>query len=184
MSRLFTALLSVALALSPAFAQDPPKVDPPKPAVPAQPAATTVTITVMPLAVKNGAFQSQVTEMVPVTEKVTVTEIANGRPVTRTVDVTTYKVVMKTIETKLKDLKATGSDGKAIPGDELEKKLKDGGTLVMHVGKLDAEARKVFKDGTVFVEQAAPPPGFGPMPAPGGPGGVAPAVLPPPPVKK
>ncbi len=164
MLRLFAALLFTAAV---AVADEPPKkpVDPPKPAEPVK-AAPTAAVTLKTLAVKDGMVVS--TQPVTVTEFVVVQEVrvVNGQNVTVARQVPVTKTMMQETKSKLKDMKATGTDGKDIAGDDLEKKLKDGGTVVMHTGKLGDEFRKLFKDGTVFVEQVPPelkpaPPGTG-----------------------
>jgi hypothetical protein len=159
MLRLFTALLSVTLALSPAFAQDPTKVDPAKsgtdkPAEPAKPTPV-ASVTLMTLAVKDGMFTRTQTVPTQVAEQVPVSTRVNGRNVTTFQTVVTTRMVVQEVKTSLKDIRATGIDGKEVAGEEVEKRLKDGGTVVMYTGTLDPEMRKVFKDGTLFIDHAA-----------------------------
>lgn len=186
---MFRTLACVLLIASVAVAQEPPKplppappgglpappVQPPRPpefpgppAMPAMPGGMML-LNVVKVKVKDGGLVQQETVMVPVQETVTVTEVVNGQQVTKEVAVT--KVVTKTMErtTKLKDLKASGADGKAISADDLEKKLKDGSTVVMVMGKLSDDQRKVFKDDTIFIEQGPPVPPGPPGGLPGGP---------------
>lgn len=183
---MFRTLAAVLLIACVAVAQDPP----PKPILPAPPVAPPkppgppdlpapppmpggmMTVSVVKVKVKDGGLVQQVTEMVPVQETVKVTEFVNGQPVIKDVAVTKY--MMQTVEkvTKLKDVKATGTDGKAITGDDLEKKLKDGTSVVMTFGKLTDDQRKVFKDDTIFMEQFPGGRPGGPGGLPGGPGGL------------
>jgi hypothetical protein len=176
---MFRTLACVLLTACVATAQAPPVAPPPPapptpppvfvPAPPAPPAPPAVTATpampggmmmlnVVKVKVKDGGLVSQHSVMVPVQETVKVTEVVNGESVSR--DVTVTKYVTQTVETvtKLKDVKASGTDGKAIDADDLEKKLKDGTMVVMIFGKLGDDQRKVFKDDTIFLEQVPPTP--------------------------
>jgi hypothetical protein len=158
MLRLFAALLFAAAITCPAFA-DEPKTDPAKSGTekPAEPAKITpsATVTLMTLVVKDGAVSRTQAVPVQVAEQVPVTTNVNGRNVTTFQTVTVTRMVVQEVKTPLKDIKATGVDGKDIAGEELEKRMKDGGTVVMYTGTLDPELRKVFKDGTAFIDQAA-----------------------------
>jgi hypothetical protein len=86
-----------------------------------------------------------------VTRMVNVTDAGGGTktiPVTETVTTVTAR--------GLKMLRASGPDGKEISHADLKSKLGDGGPVVFLTGPLDAEWRKKFKAGTVFVEYVAP----------------------------
>ena len=145
--RLLVAAFAVAFAL-PAVAADPP----PAPALP------TATVTVTAVTVMDGAFH--VTQYLSAAvQKQGTRKVKKGDEVVDEV-YTFTEIVMTPVTTayKLKDVKATGTDGKALPADDLEKKLKDSGAVVMHVGPLSDAVRKVFKDGTVFIDQTPTPP--------------------------
>lgn len=173
-------LLAVLLAASVAAAQPTPPpvppvpappVAPPRPELPAPPVMPggMMMINVAKVKVKDGGIVAQETVMVPVTKLVEVEAEENGKKVKKQVPVTEMRTETRERVTKLKDVKASGADGKAIEGDDLEKKLKDGGLVVMTFGKLTEEQRKVFKDDTVFVEQTPPAPPAPPGGLPGGP---------------
>lgn len=144
--RRLLAVLAFALAL-PALAADPPKgLD------------TRATVTIVHATIQDGKIQ--VTDYVArqVQEQVTVNEKQGDKvvPVTKTVTRTVMTPVTSSLA--VKDVKVTGTDGKAIPAADLEKKLKDGGPVVLVAGPLGEDTRKVFKDGTVFIDQSAPQP--------------------------
>jgi hypothetical protein len=139
MHRLLAALLGIALAL-PALAAD---------------ATASIKITVVNATVRDGKMV--VTHYVneQVAKPVTVKEKVGDKVVTVT------KTVVETVRTPvttaflLKEVKATGTDGKTIPAADLEQKLKDGGPVVMTSGPIGEDTRKVFKDGTVFIDESA-----------------------------
>jgi hypothetical protein len=86
-----------------------------------------------------------------VTRTVVVTDQDGGTktiPVTETHTTTTAR--------DLKMLRATDADGKEIPAADLKARLKDGGLVAFLSGPLDADWRKKFKSGVVFVEYAPP----------------------------
>lgn len=140
---MFRASALLLLAASVAVAADPEK------APPAVVELTTVTV-------KDGAITRDVTVYTTQTVEVPVEQVVNGQKVTTTRKETRTVPVVTQVMVKVKDLKATGTDGKAIDAADLEKKLKAGGAVVMHYGKLSDDHRKLFKDGTVFVEQTPP----------------------------
>lgn len=84
------------------------------------------------------------------TRPVTVTDKDGG---TKSVQVT--ETVTTTVGRDLKMLRASGPDGKEISAADLKSKLGDGGPVVLLTGPLDADWRKKFKAGTVFVEYVA-----------------------------
>lgn len=137
--RRLLAVLAFAAAL-PALAADPP-----------------ATVTVVNATLQDGKMVVTSYVAKQVQQQVTVNEQVGDKvvPVTKTVTATVMTPV--TVAFVVKDLKATGTDGKAIPAADLEKKLKDGGPVVLTSGPLGEDARKVFKDGTVFIDQSAPP---------------------------
>ncbi len=139
MLRRLAALLALTAAL-PAFAADPP-----------------ATVTVVSATLKDGKMVVTSYVAQQVQEQVTVNEKQGDKvvPVVKTVTRTVMTPVAVTHA--VKDLKATGTDGQAIPAADLEKKLKDGGPVVLTSGPLGEAARTVFKDGTVFIDQSAPP---------------------------
>lgn len=143
MPRTLAALLAVALGL-PLFAADPP-------------ALPTATVTVSTVTVKDGAFNLTQYVSTPVQKQGTRKEKKGDELVDVSFTFTEVVMTPVTITYKLKDVKATGTDGKAIPAADLEKKLRDGGTVVLVAGPFADEFRKVFKDGTVFIDQSAPP---------------------------
>lgn len=188
---MFRTLACVLLIASVAVAQEPPPVKPLPPAppgglpappvqpprppeppgppvMPAMPGGMMM-LNVVKVKVKDGGLVQQDTVMVPVTKTVEVEQEVNGQKVKKQVPVTEYVIKTEERSTKLKDVKASGVDGKAISADDLEKKLKDGTTVVMTFGKLSDDQRKVFKDDTIFMEMGPPMPPGGPGGPPGGP---------------
>ncbi len=168
MFRVFSALFLSAMVAVAA------PVPPPKPTEVVSAAVTVATVTLKDgVIVHSYSYTYQEAVMTPVTTMV------NGQPVTTYQTQMIQKNGTKENKWKLKEAKATGTDGKAIDTDDLEKKLKDGGVVVTYTGGLSEEARKVFKDGTIFLPVSTSP--AAPVaPAPPGTGGPA---LPPAPPK-
>lgn len=142
MRRLLAALATFALAL-PALAADPPKV--------------LATVNIVNVTLQDGKMVMTSYVAQQVQKPVTVNERVGDKVVQVTKTATETVMTPVNVAYTLKDLKATGTDGKAIPAADLEKKLKDGGPVVLTSGPLGETARKVFKDGTVFIDQSEPP---------------------------
>ena len=65
---------------------------------------------------------------------------------------------LKAVRRPVKELNASGPDGKRLSADATAKALAGGGVVVMFTGELVPELRKAFKDGTVFLDQTPPKP--------------------------
>lgn len=72
--------------------------------------------------------------------------VIKNKAVNQTVT-TTYS---KKIEAKLTEFDITGTDGKSVPTDDVAKRLKAGGTLVLLNNPLDDTTRKHFAADTLF----------------------------------
>lgn len=193
MLRSLAVLALVSVFVSSAFAQAPPKLTPIKPAdptqpppppppppvpvpVPGDPAPPPFPTAVMPpmsglsivkVTLQDDGIHTQDTVMVPVVKTVLVEKVVNGEKVTEEVAVTQMVTEMRERVTKLSDLTVTSTDGKEVDADDLKEKLKVGGMVVMHFGKLGADERKLFKDGTLFFQRKPPKfPGRVPAPVP------------------
>ena len=136
--------LAALLVASVALAADPP----PYPA----------TVTLTPVTVQDGTAEWVVIKMVPVTKTVEVEVLRNGKRVKELQTVTEYVSDLKAVRRPVKELNASGPDGKRLSADATAKALAGGGVVVMFTGELVPELRKAFKDGTVFLDQTPPKP--------------------------
>lgn len=108
---------------------------------------------------------------VPVPVKKVVKAAVNEGGVLKEVDreVTVVEFVMQKVGVPVKGLRATDAAGRPIPAARLAGLLAAETTVVMHAGPLADKHRKLYKDGTVFVEE--PPPAVAPDEMPKGPAG-------------
>lgn len=86
------------------------------------------------------------TRVVPVTEYVKEDNLLVPKTVNHTMTVAEFK---KT-EVKLVEFDITAADGKAVPADDVAKRLKAGGTLILLRNPLDDKSRKWFSDDALF----------------------------------
>ncbi len=140
---MFRSLAGLRVA-SVAFAADPP----PYPA----------TVTLTPVTVQDGTAEWVVVKMVPVTKTVEVEVFRNGQRVKELQTVTEYVSDLKVVRRPVKELNASGADGKRLASDAVAKRLVGDAVVVMFTGELAPELRKAFKDGTVFLDQTPPKP--------------------------
>lgn len=167
-----TAMLLVAALAAPALAQ-PPGAGAARPAVlpvpPAGPAVTFKTVRV-----EDGKLLMPVFRAVPVTvqQEVTVTT-PGGRTEKQVVTVTQFQAVEERLAVGLDTHTLTDAAGKAIDAKRAAELLKeDTAVVVVSGGPLPEQYRKLFRDGTVFLQmpntapRPLPAPAVRPLPAP------------------
>lgn len=123
------------------------------PVLAADPTPLSATVTLRTLTVTDGRVPGPWVVEQPVPQLVPVVMNLNGRPVVRQKVVVQPLLVQRQTTILVRDLTATGVDGKPITADEMEKRLTDGSKVVAHTGPLAAKFRALFNDDTVFLDE-------------------------------